>query len=350
MSDHFTKNLLAWHRANPRELPWKNDKDAYSIWLSEIIMQQTRVEYGSQYYLKFKELFPTVKHLAKADLQDVMKAWEGLGYYSRARNLHHTAKVVSSEMDGKFPKTVKGLQQLKGIGPYTASAIASFAFNVSKSAIDGNAYRVLARYFGIATPIDTSAGKKQFQALGDELIDKQQPAEFNQALMNFGALVCTPKSPNCIECPMQQSCMAFSENAQSEYPVKAKAIKMKQRFFTFLLMHDGTNGLLQERIGKDVWRNLYQFIAIETPNEIEWQEAMEQNKLFQKVQNQQIIIEQVVEGESQQLSHQKIDAQLVVLKVEDLPETNEYRVVALNNLRNFAFPKLIHQLLKKTVY
>ena len=347
MSKKFTNTLLRWYKNNPRELPWKQDKDAYSVWLSEIIMQQTRVEYGSKYYIRLKELFPTVQHLANAELQDVMKAWEGLGYYSRARNLHHTAKVVTTELGGVFPSNIEGLKQLKGVGPYTAAAIASFAFSVPKAAIDGNAFRVLARHFGIHTPIDTGKGKSQFQKLGDDLIDQYQPGKFNQALMNFGALVCTPKQPDCSNCPFQLNCYAYQQNKQDVLPVKSKSIKIKKRYFTYFLLRKENNFLIQERTGKDVWQNLHEFYLIESNKKTNWDAILDQSDLSGL--RKKFKVGKVIENETQQLSHQKIIVDLVELNFEQLPRLSGMKKVDRNDLQKLAFPKVLNVILKKVL-
>lgn len=347
MSKLFTQTLLQWHNNNPRDLVWKKDKDAYSIWLSEIIMQQTRVAYGSKYYTRFKQLFPTIQKLAKADLSEVIKAWEGLGYYSRARNLHATAKRIVNEYHGEFPSDYKALQQLKGVGPYTAAAIASFAFGQPIAAIDGNAYRVLARYFGISTPIDAGKGKQEFQQLGNQLISKQEPGKFNQAMMNFGALVCTPKQPKCTECPLESSCYANEQGMQLELPVKAKAIKRKQRYFTYFFIYNDNEVLLQERVLNDVWKNLNQFYLIESPRKTKWETILNQSTLAKY--SEEFTINKVIKNTKQQLSHQTISVDFVSLYFTELPPLKGFQKVAIKELSEFAFPKVLNVILKKVL-
>ena len=268
----FPKTIINWYSNNKRELPWRQTKDPYFIWLSEIILQQTQVAQGLPYYMRFTETFPTVFHLANADESSVLKLWQGLGYYSRARNLHATAKVVANQLQGKFPNTYKDLLALKGVGDYTASAIASICFDEPTAVVDGNVYRVLARYFGIATPINTSKGSKEFKELAQSLIDKTNPATFNQAIMEFGATQCKPQNPNCAICPFNDSCIAWHKNSVGALPVKLKAAKVKIKHFNFLVFI-GSDGktVLEQRKGKGIWQNLYQFPLIETSGNLSFE-------------------------------------------------------------------------------
>ena len=236
---HFSEKIIAWYDQNKRDLPWRNTKDAYLIWLSEIILQQTRVDQGMDYYLKFAKEFPTVKHLAKADNEKVMKLWQGLGYYSRARNLHTTAKIISEKYHGKFPDEYSDILSLKGVGNYTAAAIASFAFNKPYAVVDGNVYRVLARVFGIESPIDSTQGKKEFETLATELLDRKKPASHNQAIMELGALQCKPVNPDCSICALNTMCFAYSKKRINELPVKAKKTKVRNRYFNYIVLLDG---------------------------------------------------------------------------------------------------------------
>ena len=261
----FFEFLIKWNRnENKREMPWKGEKDPYKIWISEIILQQTRVQQGLAYYNRFIEAWPNVKSLAKAKEQEVYKLWEGLGYYSRCRNLIASARYINDELDGRFPDTYEDILSLKGIGDYTAAAIASFAFNQPYAVVDGNVFRVLARFFGIQTPIDSTEGKKLFRSLANELIDKNNPAEYNQAIMDFGAVVCKPVLPLCSECPLQKKCVASQKNLVSLLPVKEKGIKIRQRFFNYLVVEHGDKIYIRQRTEKDIWQNLYEFILIET--------------------------------------------------------------------------------------
>ncbi|MFG6686894.1 A/G-specific adenine glycosylase [Mariniflexile sp. HNIBRBA6329] len=261
----FSKTLNNWYSINKRDLPWRQTNNPYFIWLSEIILQQTQVAQGLPYYVKFTEEFPSVFHLANAEESDVLKLWQGLGYYSRARNLHTTAKYVANQLKGEFPNNYKDLLKLKGIGDYTASAIASICFNKPEAVVDGNVYRVLARYFGVDTPINSSKGSKEFKQLAQELIDRKDPATFNQAIMEFGATQCKPQSPDCSICPFSKSCTAFNTNRINELPVKIKSAKAKKKYFNFLVfIDDKENTILEQRKGKGIWQNLYQFPLIET--------------------------------------------------------------------------------------
>ncbi|MCB9246067.1 MAG: A/G-specific adenine glycosylase [Flavobacteriales bacterium] len=258
----FTAQIIDWYRSNKRDLPWRETQDPYKIWLSEIILQQTRVEQGLPYYERFLKAFPNLRDLANASEEQVLKLWQGLGYYSRGRNLLQTAKQVSTHFNGKFPETAEKLQQLTGIGPYTARAIASFAFNEEVAVVDGNVYRVLARVFGIFTEINSSAGKREFQELADALLPPENASEFNQALMEFGALQCTPR-PDCHSCPLLGICIAADRDLVSQLPVKSKSKPKRDRHFNYLFYYDSGKILLRKRTHKDIWKNLYEFPLVE---------------------------------------------------------------------------------------
>lgn len=261
----FSKELIDWYLKNKRDLPWRNTKDPYKIWLSEIILQQTRVAQGLPYYLRFVEAFPGVHDLAAAPIETVLKVWQGLGYYSRARNLHETAVFISRELNGKFPDNYKDLIKLKGIGDYTASAIASTCFNEPVAAVDGNVFRVLARYFDIDTPINSSQGMKEFRNLSQELLDEENPWYYNQAIMEFGATHCTPKQPKCSTCPLANGCLALKYNKIADLPVKLKKAKIKNRYFNYIVFRSSNDHtILEKRAGKGIWEGLYQFPLIET--------------------------------------------------------------------------------------
>lgn len=251
-----------------RDLPWRNTTNPYPIWLSEIILQQTRVAQGMPYFYAFLESFPTVKELAIADEQQVLKLWQGLGYYSRARNLHQTAQYIANELDGVFPNSYAGLIQLKGIGEYTAAAIASFAYNEPVPVVDGNVFRVVSRYFGIESDISTGKTKKEFTALAAELLSKEQPALFNQAIMEFGAMHCTPKNPDCENCIFNSSCVALQKGLVGQLPFKSKKIKIRKRYFNYIVLQDKKgNTKIQQRTDKGIWHNLYEFPLFETTQE-----------------------------------------------------------------------------------
>ncbi len=260
---HFTQKLLTWHATHHRPMPWKGERDPYKIWLSEIMLQQTRVEQGLPYFLKFVEKFPTVADLAAAPIDEVLKLWQGLGYYARARNLHETARHVAEKLAGKFPENFADLQKLKGVGNYTAAAIASFAFDLPHAVLDGNVFRVLSRVEGIETPIDSTEGKKQFAALANSLIQNAPPAKFNQAIMDFGATQCLPQNPNCPACPMADGCAAHLYNMVSKLPVKTKAAAKKRRHFLYFDFRAGEKTFIRQRSEKDIWQGLYEFPKIE---------------------------------------------------------------------------------------
>ena len=264
----FTNLLIEWYLQNKRDLPWRNTTNPYPIWLSEIILQQTRVAQGMPYFYAFLESFPTVKELAIADEQQVLKLWQGLGYYSRARNLHQTAQYIANELDGVFPNSYAGLIQLKGIGEYTAAAIASFAYNEPVPVVDGNVFRVVSRYFGIESDINTGKTKKEFTALAAELLSKEQPALFNQAIMEFGAMHCTPKNPDCENCIFNSSCVALQKGLVVQLPFKSKKIKIRKRYFNYIVLQDKKgNTKIQQRTDKGIWHNLYEFPLFETTQE-----------------------------------------------------------------------------------
>ena len=274
--DIFSKPLILWYLKNRRDLPWRKSRDPYRIWLSEIILQQTRIAQGTEYYEKFTVEFDTVFELAAASEEQVLKLWQGLGYYSRARNLHETARHLAEGLDGKFPENYKGLVQLKGVGDYTASAIASIAFDLPHATVDGNVYRVLSRFFGINTPIDASKGIREFKSLAQELLDPNQPGNHNQAVMELGALVCTPKRPKCETCPLQDNCYAHLAKQTDLFPVKKGKTKVRKRFFNYLVL-DSSEGLtrIKKRMGRDIWKHLYEFPLLESSESIADPESIE---------------------------------------------------------------------------
>ena len=259
----FAPLLLKWYTTHKRNLPWRDIKDPYKIWISEIILQQTRVAQGYDYFVRFIKKFPNVKTLAGAKEDEVLKLWQGLGYYSRARNLHAAAK----SMGGVFPRTYEGVRALKGVGDYTAAAICSFAYNMPYAVVDGNVYRVLARVFGINTPIDSPDGKKEFTTLAQELLDKKNPGDYNQAIMDFGATCCTPQAPQCSSCPMNKFCIAHLKNLQDVLPVKTQKTKVSARYFHYIYVEQGKFTWLHKRGEGDVWQNLYEPPLVETPTE-----------------------------------------------------------------------------------
>lgn len=341
----FSKTLIHWYSNNKRNLPWRETNDPYCIWLSEIILQQTQVKQGLPYYEAFVSNFPSVFHLAKADEQSVLKLWQGLGYYSRARNLHASAKYVVNELNGVFPNNYKDLLKLKGVGDYTASAIASISFNEETAVVDGNVYRVLSRYFGIDTPINSSKGIKEFKALAQELIDKKQPAEFNQAIMEFGSMQCKPKNPNCNICPFKDGCIAFGKGMISDLPVKIKSTKAKKKYFNFLVfVSEDQKTILEKREGKGIWQNLYQFPLIETKGEIDFDsflELVKNNDLLKSVDfemkpyNSSSIIHK--------LSHQHLHTKFWIIKTKAILKQG----VLISDIENYPVPIIIGNFIER---
>lgn len=278
----FSKQLIFWYLQNKRNLPWRSTLNPYTIWLSEIILQQTRVDQGMSYYHKFIKKFPTVFDLAEASEEQILKLWQGLGYYSRARNLHFSAKYIVNELNGEFPNTYKELLKLKGVGDYTASAIASICFNEPTAVVDGNVYRVLSRYFGLDTAINTSAGIKDFKQLAQQLIDEENPGTYNQAIMEFGALMCKPNNPDCSICPLNNSCYALSENCVKDLPVKEKKAKIKTRHFNYIVVQSSDHKTKIVKRETGIWQNLYEFPLIESNNFIDEKQLIE-HEIFKEL-------------------------------------------------------------------
>ena len=347
----FTPSLLSWHETdNNRSLPWKSEKDPYRIWLSEIILQQTRALQGLPYYNKFTTTYPTIKDLAAAPDEEVFRIWQGLGYYNRCKNMLATARFIATELDGRFPETYDGLLGLKGIGPYTASAIGSFAFGLPCAVVDGNVNRVLSRYFGIDTPFDTTEGKKLFATLATELLEAKKSAFYNQAIMDLGATVCTPRNPACNECPLQKHCVAFRQGMTSLLPVKSKKVTVATRYFNYLLLRLEDTLWVQKRTDSDIWQSLHQPFLIETTGAIDKKELMLTPE-FQGVKLDFSDIE--YSGKStQRLTHRIIQASFFTLTVDDkaanLPADGAW--VPLSDLKNLAFPKTVLVFLKNNLY
>ncbi len=319
---NFTKTLKHWYSDYKRELPWRETQNPYYIWLSEIIMQQTQIKQGLPYYEDFVANFPTIFDLARAKESDVLKLWQGLGYYSRARNLHHSANNIVNELNGEFPKTYKELLQLKGVGDYTASAIASICYNEPVAVVDGNVYRVLSRYFGIDTPINSSQGIKTFKALAQTLLPKNNIGDYNQAIMEFGATQCKPKLPNCEACPLKKKCVAFQLNRITAFPVKINKTKISKKYFNFLVfISEDKETILEQRIKKGIWQNLYQFPLIET-NESLTEESFKQNQDLKSFLNgTEFSFSLYNEKEIvHKLSHQHLYTKFWILTVKKLPQ------------------------------
>ncbi len=340
----FAGRLQEWYQKNQRKLPWRETKDPYFIWLSEIILQQTRVDQGKAYYEKFVKNYPNVSALAKSSEEQILKDWQGLGYYSRARNLHASAKFIDEELNGAFPNNYKNILKLKGVGEYTASAISSFAFNQAHAVVDGNVYRLLSRIFNIETPIDSTKGKKEFQALADALLDRENPSKYNQAIMEFGAIQCKPKNPNCQICPMQDKCLAFAKNLIQDLPVKSKKIKQRTRFFNYLIIGNSDHLLVKKREGKGIWQNLYEFILVEMQENLKAEQLI---KSMAHLRNAKILDES--KPVKHLLSHQIIWAKFIVLKMEQIkiPENESWKLIRHQDLGSLAVPKLIENYLEE---
>lgn len=338
----FSNAINSWYTNNKRQLPWRETTDPYIIWLSEIILQQTRVEQGMSYFNKFSTKYPTVKRLAEASEDEVLKDWEGLGYYSRARNMLATAKLISSDLQGIFPNNYTDILKLKGVGSYTAAAISSFAFNEERAVVDGNVYRVLSRYFGVSTPIDSTEGKKEFQRLADDLIKFQKPSEHNQAMMEFGAMQCKPKNADCETCPLNAECFAFQKSLVGDLPVKEKKTKQTKRYFTFLICRDRENLLIQKRPEKGIWANMYEFPLLESKSSKEQNELIIGRKWHSNFKNANTKVTHVSETQKHLLSHQQLFARFIELEVDELQkEENNQLVIKQQELKNYALPKLL---------
>ena len=337
---NWTHILLDWFQKNKRDFIWRKSKDPYNIWISEIILQQTRAAQGLPYYKKFIHVFPDLPTLALASQDEVLKLWQGLGYYSRAINLHSTAQYIFYECDGKFPKTFDEIINLKGIGDYTASAITSICYNLPEAVVDGNVYRFLSRFFGISTPINTNNAHRQFKKKATELMDYDNPGEFNQAMMEFGAIQCKPKKPLCFKCPFIDNCVAHKYKKIDLFPVKKKKTELKIRYLNYFLIQDKNQKiLLEKRKEKDIWENLFQFPLIESPK----LENKKEELLFQikSKYNFKIKFEKLELWNSlpiiQKLSHQKLYIFFWILN------SNKYlkNGISLDDLRNFAMPIVI---------
>ncbi len=348
----FAARITKWYEKNKRELPWRNTKNPYSIWLSEIILQQTRVDQGFDYYVKFTLNYPDVFSLANASRDEVFKLWQGLGYYNRADHMLRTAKLVVEKYDGKFPEKSERLLQLPGIGPYTSAAIASIAFGEPVPVIDGNVFRVLARLFGIDAPLTKRKGIQLAQELATELLDKEDPGTFNQAMMEFGALKCTPANPGCASCPLANECYAFLNNKVGELPVKKLKTKSTNRYFYYFHIEFKHNQkryiYLKKREEGDIWKNLYDFMLAEMPAKTEIRDAFILNTLKEKLNLKNVVIEGVSKEYQQQLSHQLIHAVFVKIivhkKLKPAPE-NSLILVPEDHLINYPVPRLIDRYL-----
>ena len=337
----FSEKLVSWYRERGRDLPWRNTADPYRIWVSEIILQQTRVAQGYGYYLRFVERFPDVESLASAEEDEVMKYWQGLGYYSRARNLHAAAKDIAAR--GSFPVGFDEVKSLKGVGDYTAAAVCSFAYGMPCAVVDGNVCRVLSRYLGVDVPTDTSEGKKVFAALAGEMLDRERPAEYNQAIMDFGALQCVPSSPDCLSCPLADGCAAFRKGLVGELPRKKRKAKVTERFFNYMYVCAGAHTFLRKRGEGDIWRNLYEFPLVETPGEASWEELSALAEFREMFRGQALGSVRPAGGEVRHvLSHRVIRARCYEITLSDEgAQMPGFRRVAVCDLDKFPVSRLI---------
>ena len=336
---NFTQTLTYWYSINKRDFPWRKTKDPYKIWLSEIIMQQTQITQGLPYYEAFVKQFPTVFELANANEEAVLKLWQGLGYYSRARNLHATSKYIANDLIGVFPRTYKELINLKGVGDYTASAIASICYDEKTAVVDGNVYRVLSRYFGVDIPVNSSKGIKYFKELAQSLLPEQNIGSYNQAIMDFGSQQCKPKSPNCSICPLNNSCVALKNNKIEQLPVKINKTKITKRHFNFivLLSEDGKT-VLEKRTGKGIWKNLYQFPLVETTKRLTSQNFQSNDSVKKLLNDKKYSVslyndKQIIH----KLSHQHLYTSFWIIQVKELPQKS----IPITTIHEYPVPILI---------
>lgn len=348
MKQHFTQNLLKWNEvSNKRIMPWKGEKDPYRIWLSEIILQQTRAEQGLTYYEKILNRFPSVIKLAEAEDEEMFKLWEGLGYYSRCKNLLFTAREIAWEFGGRFPTKYDEILKLKGVGGYTAAAIASFAYNLPYAVVDGNVLRVLSRYFGKDIPIDSLAGRKFFQTLAQQLLDRKKSSAYNQAIMDFGATVCKPQLADCQHCVMKEKCAAFRKGWVNKLPIKAKKLQRKSRWFYYFIFSKDGQHLVTRRSGKDIWQNLYEFHLYETTEAEEWDLKKLEQWLHQELNIKSFRLQSISTVYSQQLTHQNLKGQFIAIELEEIPEKlKHFQKISPSEITTLPFPKMINQHLK----
>ncbi|MBX2843500.1 MAG: A/G-specific adenine glycosylase [Flammeovirgaceae bacterium] len=352
----FAQKIIYWYSDNKRDLPWRKLSDPYPIWLSEIILQQTRVDQGLPYFQKFFGKYPNVHYLADAEEQDVLRLWQGLGYYSRARNMHAAAKFISQELGGKFPNTFKEIKKLKGVGDYTAAAIASFAFNEKVAVVDGNVYRVLSRRFGVSEDISSPKGKRVFQELADSLLPEKQSEIYNQGIMEFGALHCKPKSPDCMFCVFSLECEARKAGNQSSLPVKSKNVKVKTRFFNYLIFEYKDQIVMKERLKGDIWQGLYDFPLIDSENFYTGEDLFAQSKIPLNAIKEDVLHYKISDLYKHILTHQKIQAKFFYLRLNNdknidiFCEEYGFKLYSINEIENLPKPILIDNYLKEHVF
>lgn len=344
MKSELSARLRGWYEEHKRDLRWRHTRDPYLIWLSETILQQTRVQQGAAYYDRFVEHYPTVKELAAASEEEILRLWQGLGYYSRARNLHAAAREVMSRLGGRFPDQYDILRSLPGIGDYTAAAVSSIAANRPHAVVDGNVYRLYSRLFDLETPIDSSVGQRQFRELAHELLDPEHPGDYNQALMEFGALHCTPQSPRCEGCPLEEWCQARANHTVTQRPVKRGRTKIRDRYLHYLHLTAEGKLLLHRRTGRDIWQGLYEFPLIETPTTTPF-EAL---PLPSEVAETPFRLLAIRPMAPHQLSHQRLHATFYQLQFDHLPSIEGCIPIREEELDHYAIPRLIERYLELT--
>lgn len=344
--------LLNWYEKNRRDLPWRRTRDPYKIWLSEIILQQTRVDQGLSYYLQFVENFPEIQQLADADEDEVLKLWQGLGYYSRARNMHQAAKFITKELQGKFPDNYDEILKLKGVGPYTAAAISSIVFDEPRPVIDGNVMRVISRWYAMEEAVDSTIGKKQIAEILERLIDRKNPGQFNQAMMEFGARYCKPKNPDCENCIFSDKCLAFKQKKVGQIPKKLGKVKIRNRYFYYLVMKVGTPNkvftLLWKRSGNDIWKGLYEFPLLELDAAVSNEKILEHPFFKSHLNQQNPIIKHISQPIVHQLTHQKITARFFIFETttDHFQIPDGYVRVPLSDFQNFPVSRLTSKFLE----
>lgn len=342
----FSNKILLWYRQNQRELPWRNVSDPYRVWVSEVILQQTRIDQGLAYYLRFTERFPTIQSLAGASEDEVLKIWQGLGYYSRARNLLAGARQVMEQFNGRLPNNATELKKIKGIGDYTAAAIASIAFNEAVPAIDGNVYRVLARVFGVDIPVDSGKGKKIIFNLAETLMHHEHPSDFNQAMMEFGALHCKPAQPLCNTCIFMEQCLAHTQNKVDLLPVKTKKAKPLKRFFFYILLEEETSIYLRKRTGNDIWKNLYDFPLIEMYEETTAEMVIGSSPWKVMFKNLNLEITKISEKKQHLLTHQRLQVQFIHVAIKNGKFMHpDFLKIDKRNIFEWPVPKIIENYL-----
>ena len=344
--DFFSSKIIEWYSQHKRELPWRNTKDPYKIWLSEIILQQTQVKQGLPYYQKFIKTYPSVSELANANEEDVLKLWQGLGYYSRARNLHFAAKQIHQA--GFFPNEYKDIIRLKGVGEYTAAAIASFAFKLPYAVVDGNVFRLLSRFYGIDTPIDTSKGKREFSEIAQTLLVKKEPDTHNQAIMEFGSQMCKPKQPNCNSCPLRDECVAFANNTIHLLPVKKGKVKVKTVFFEYFFFKMNGYTLVNKRANDGIWQNMYEFPLITTNDLKNTEEILNHNQFESWVKGIEFIIESISEFKHI-LSHRKINARFWEINCQNTLPASNFQKIKIETIDKLAVSRLIEKFIQAKI-